>query len=213
MGLPEGAWGWDLEVPDAAAHTERANRIGPVRDSKAPPRTIIIKAASSDERALAGRTCRAVAQPGFGTVGLRNHLLFAFHDGESDFLCPVGGAMDMTQVLCTDICRAPLSAFLRDLAQTGHSMVKLQGLPGEGFKWTAPPRPAVTSGCGTVRLCAHPLLSCHAGVKTSSKRLVNQMMFVRLPVSSRWRYGNDTVLMHRSIRGDSLYIPARFGGF
>ena len=32
-----------------------------------------------------------------------------------------------------------------------------------------------------------------------------------LPVSSGWRYGYDTVLMHRYIQGDSLYIPERFG--
>ena len=84
-------------------------------------------------------------------------------------------------------------------------------LHGEGFKWLAPPRPAVTSGCGTVRLHAHLLLSCHAGEKTSSKRHVYQMMFVWLPVSSGWRSGYDTVLMHRSIQGNSLYIPERFG--
>ena len=83
-------------------------------------------------------------------------------------------------------------------------------LYGEGFKWTAPPRLAVMSGCGAVESCAHLLLSCDAGEKTSSKRHVNQMMFVWLPVSSGWRYGYDRLLMHRSIQGNSRYIPERF---
>ena len=30
-------------------------------------------------------------------------------------------------------------------------------------------------------------------------------------MSSGWRYDDDTVLMHRYIQGDSLYIPERFG--
>ena len=47
----------------------------------------------------------------------------------------------------------------------------------------------------------------NAGQKTSSKRHVNRMMFVWLPVSSRWHYGYDTVLMYRYIQGGSLYIP------
>ena len=34
---------------------------------------------------------------------------------------------------------------------------------------------------------------------------------VWLPVSSGWGYDDDTVLMHRYIQGDSLYIPERFG--
>ena len=51
-------------------------------------------------------------------------------------------------------------------------------LYGEGFEWTAPLQPAVTSGCGVMRLRAHLLLSCDAGEKTSSKRHVNRMMFV-----------------------------------
>ena len=51
-------------------------------------------------------------------------------------------------------------------------------LHGEGFKWMAPPRLAVMSGCGADGLHAHRLLSCDAGEKTSSKRHVNRMMFV-----------------------------------
>ena len=50
-------------------------------------------------------------------------------------------------------------------------------LYGEGFEWTAPLQPAVTSGCGVMRLRAHLLLSCDAGEKTNSKRHVNRMMF------------------------------------
>ena len=37
------------------------------------------------------------------------------------------------------------------------------------------------------------------------------MMFVWLPVSSGWRYGYDTVLMHRRIQGDTLYMHKKFG--
>lgn len=43
VGLPEGAEGRDPEVPDAEAHIEQARRTGSVRDSKAPPRTLIMK--------------------------------------------------------------------------------------------------------------------------------------------------------------------------
>lgn len=52
MGLPEGAKGWDPcsflakwipEVLDAAANIERAHRIGPAKDSKAPARTLILE--------------------------------------------------------------------------------------------------------------------------------------------------------------------------
>ena len=72
-------------------------------------------------------------------------------------------------------------------------------------------RPRV-SGYGNVGLRAHLLLACSDGEKTSSRRHVNQMMFVSLPVSSGWRYGCDTGLMHWYIQGDSLYIPEKFGG-
>ena len=54
-----------------------------------------------------------------------------------------------------------------------------------------PRRPCV-SACGNVRLCTHLLLACHDGEKTSSRRHINWMMFVWLPVSSGWRYGYDT---------------------
>ena len=73
------------------------------------------------------------------------------------------------------------------------------------------PRHPCTSGCGVVGLRAHLLPACYAGEKTSSKRHANRMMFVWLPVSSGWHCDDDTVLMHRYIQGDSLYIPERFG--
>ena len=62
-----------------------------------------------------------------------------------------------------------------------------------------------------VRLRAHLLQACHDGEKTSSECHVNRMMFVWLLVSSGWHYGYDTVLMHRSIQGNSLSISERFG--
>ena len=68
-----------------------------------------------------------------------------------------------------------------------------------------------TSGCGVVGLRAHLLLACHDGEKTGSKHHVSRMMFVWLPVSSGWRYGYDTVPMHRYMQGASLYLPERFG--
>ena len=36
-------------------------------------------------------------------------------------------------------------------------------------------------------------------------------MFVWIPVSSRWRYQYDTVLMHRGIQGDIIYMYDEFG--
>ena len=36
------------------------------------------------------------------------------------------------------------------------------------------------------------------------------MMLVRLPVSSGWRYGYDTVLMPRCIQGNTLYMFEQF---
>ena len=68
------------------------------------------------------------------------------------------------------------------------------------------------SGCGAAGMHTHLQLACHDGVKTRCKRHVNRMMFVWLPVSSGWRYGYDTGLMHRYIQDDSVYIPEKFGG-
>ena len=82
---------------------------------------------------------RSPRMMGCGVVGLRAHLLQACHDGEktsserhvnclSDFLCPVGGAMDMTQYWCTDLFMATPSRFLRDLAEIKISITfHLQG--------------------------------------------------------------------------------------
>ena len=46
----------------------------------------------------------------------------------TDFLCPVGGAMDMTQFWSTYVFRATPSTFLRNLAEIGNCMLKLEGL-------------------------------------------------------------------------------------
>ena len=47
----------------------------------------------------------------------------------SDFLCPVGGALDMTQYWCTDIFGATPSIFLRDLAKSFKVGMNLSNLP------------------------------------------------------------------------------------
>ena len=62
VGLPEGAEGrdpcsflekWIPEIVDAAANIERAHRIGPARDSKAPPRALIMEFLNyKDKRAV-----------------------------------------------------------------------------------------------------------------------------------------------------------------
>ena len=36
-------------------------------------------------------------------------------------------------------------------------------------------------------------------------------MFVWFPVSSRWRYGYDSVSMHGDIQGEIVYICDKFG--
>ena len=36
-------------------------------------------------------------------------------------------------------------------------------------------------------------------------------MFVRIPVSSRWRYGYDTVLMYGGIQGNIVHMCDEFG--
>lgn len=46
--------------------------------------------------------------------------------------------------------------------------------------------------------------------KTSSKCHVNRMVFIRLPVSSVWCHGYDTVMMHRRIQGDIRYMSEQF---
>ena len=43
----------------------------------------------------------------------------------SDFLCLVGGAMDMTQYWCTDIFRVTPSIFLKNLVKMGNCMLNL----------------------------------------------------------------------------------------
>ena len=69
-----------------------------------------------------------------------------------------------------------------------------------------------TSGCGAVGLPVHLLPACHDGEKTSSKHHVNRMMFVWLPVSSGWRYGYVTVLLHGYTQDDSFYILEKSSG-
>ena len=70
-------------------------------------------------------------------------------------------------------------------------------------------------GCCTVRLRAHLLPACHVVVddveRTSSKCQLNQMMFVWLPLSTWWRRGCDTVLMHRLIQDDTFYMCEKCG--
>ena len=87
------------------------------------PARALIKAASSDEQALAGRACRTAA-PSDCMLTCYLHVMMGRKHAVnimsirwclSDFLCPVGGAMDMTQFWCTDIFRATPSTFLRDL--------------------------------------------------------------------------------------------------
>ena len=57
-------------------------------------------------------------------------------------------------------------------------------------------------GGGTVGGCAHLLVACHLVVYDMKEKTfkchVNRM-FVWIPVSSRWRYGSDTVLIHGGI--------------
>ena len=48
-------------------------------------------------------------------------------------------------------------------------------------------------------------------IKKNYKCHVNRMMFVGIPVSSRWRYGYDIVLMHGGIQGDIVYMCDEFG--
>ena len=70
----------------------------------------------------------------------------------SDFLCLIW--IWIWHSFDAQICRAPPSTFLRDLAQIGHVWWSYEDLMlhGEGFK--------VTLGCSAVGLRAHLLLSC-----------------------------------------------------
>ena len=135
----------------------------------------LIKAASSDERALAICTRQALVPSDCAltcylhvTMGRKQAVNISIRRCLSDFLCPVGGAMDMTQFWCTDICRAPPSTFLRDLAQIGHCMVKLQGLD-------APWRGAELDGTTTVSSYVRLL---HRGITCS-------------PVTFMWCWGEN----------------------
>ena len=121
------------------------------------PAQALIEAASSDERALAVRACRA-AVPSDCALTCYFHVMMGRKQAVniisirwclSDFLCPVGGTMDMTQFWCTDICRAPPSTFLRDLAQIGHCMVKLWGLDAS---WQRIEMDGITTASSSVRL-------------------------------------------------------------
>ena len=47
-------------------------------------------------------------------------------------------------------------------------------------------------------------------VSASRRWALHYDVFLLL-ASSGWRFDDDTVLMHRCIQGDSLYIPERFG--
>ena len=82
-----------------------------------------IKDASSNERALVGRARRADAQSDCPytcylhvMMGRKQEVNFmSIGWCLSDFLCPVGGAMDKTLFWCTDIFRVTPFIFLRDL--------------------------------------------------------------------------------------------------
>ena len=66
-------------------------------------------------------------------------------------------------------------------------------------------------GCRRVcsHLAAYHLVAYDMEEKTY-KCHVNRM-FVWIPVSSRWHYGYDTVLMHGGIQGDIVYMCDKFG--
>ena len=73
-------------------------------------------------------------------------------------------------------------------------------------------------GGGAVGGCAHFLVACHLVVYDMEKKKknyrchVNRMMFVWIPVSSRWRYWYDmTVLMHGGIQGNMVYMCDEIG--
>ena len=72
-----------------------------------------------------------------------------------------------------------------------------------------------STGVGAVGRCTDLLVACHVVVygkeKKTYKCQVNRVMFVWIPVSSRWRYRYDTVLMHGGIQGDIVYMCDEFG--
>ena len=110
-----------------------------------------IKTASSDERALTVRAHRVAALSDC-VLTCYKHVMMGRKQAVnvmsirwclSDFLCPVGGAMDMTQYWCTDLFMATPSRFLRDLAKIGNSMKKLLGLDASWWRiLMAGPTPA-----------------------------------------------------------------------
>lgn len=71
-----------------------------------------------------------------------------------------------------------------------------------------PSQDARVSASGAVGDRARP---CLAPEKPGRKFHLNRMMFPSLAVSSGWRYGYFTVWMHRSVEGQSLCIPEKFG--
>ena len=92
-----------------------------------------IKAASSDERPLAVRA-RQAAAPLDCMLICYLHVMLGRKQAVNvisigwclpDFLCPVGGAMDITQFWCTDIFRVTPSTFLNNLVKMGNCMLNL----------------------------------------------------------------------------------------